>query len=44
MTTRSTDHTIAISREFSDIHEPPCHPGFMKSSRMAEVVTESGFH
>jgi hypothetical protein len=44
MTVRRIDQRIAINKEFSDIQDPPCQPGFWKSSRMAEAVAESGFH
>lgn len=42
--TSSIGHTSAISTACSEIQEPACHPGFMKSCRMAEEVAESGFH
>jgi len=39
--TSSIGHTSAISTACSEIQEPVCHPGFMKSCRMAEVVAET---
>ena len=35
---------MAISSAFSEIQELDCQPGLPKSSRVAVVVAESGFH